>query len=122
MRGLPRASGHHAAVKRVASHKAAPSIPPSKHFPFRCSENRVSPTIQDVKRSAVEEPAGGAVHWRRWNGAESERIELAESRSPAAAVCRRPLVRNFFKELYCYTVRSCYRAVVQFNKTLLCGD
>ena len=36
--GLPGCRANHAAVKRVASHKAAASIPPSKHFPFRCSE------------------------------------------------------------------------------------
>ena len=32
-----------------------------------------------MERSAVEGPAGGAVHWRHGNGAEWKRLELAES-------------------------------------------
>ena len=58
----------------------------AKAAALRTRGNRVSQTIQDVKRSALEEPAGGVVHWRRWNGAESERIELAESR-PESSRC-----------------------------------
>ena len=60
----------------------------AKAAALRTRGNRVSPTIQDVRRSAVEAPAGGAVHWRRWDGAESERMELAESGSPSGGSLR----------------------------------
>ena len=66
--------------------RAAGSEAGAKAAALRTRGNCVSPTIHEVKRSALEVPAGGAVHWRRWNGAEPERIELAESR-PKSSRC-----------------------------------
>jgi hypothetical protein len=35
--------------------------------------------FETVERSGMEGPAGGAGHWRRWNGAAWNRLELAKS-------------------------------------------